>query len=126
MPLALVTGANRGLGLETARRLGAQGWSLLLAIRTEAEGRAATTTLAKEGVDARALTIDLSDGPAIDRFAARIASEGPVPGSPPPRGAGLGTAPIRAVARSPTASRRPGSTRTPACSRPSSPRGASA
>jgi NAD(P)-dependent dehydrogenase (short-subunit alcohol dehydrogenase family) len=72
MPLALVTGANRGLGLETARRLGELGWSLLLAIRTEAEGRIAATTLAKEGVDARAFTVDLSDRLAIDRFTARV------------------------------------------------------
>jgi len=64
MPLALVTGANRGLGLETARRLGAQGWSLLLAIRTEAEGRAATTTLAKEGVDARQIATGFGNVPS--------------------------------------------------------------
>ena len=72
MPLALVTGANRGLGLETARSLGEQGWSLVLAVRTEAEGRAAATTLGKDGVDARAFTVDLSDQRAIDRFTARV------------------------------------------------------
>jgi NAD(P)-dependent dehydrogenase (short-subunit alcohol dehydrogenase family) len=76
MPLALVTGANRGLGLETARRLGEQGWSLLLAVRREPEGKAAAASLAKQGVDARAWAVDLSDGPSIDRLAARAADEG--------------------------------------------------
>jgi NAD(P)-dependent dehydrogenase (short-subunit alcohol dehydrogenase family) len=75
MPLALVTGANRGLGLESARRLGERGWSLLLAIRREAEERAAAATLAKQGVEVRAWTVDLSDGPSIDRLAARVADD---------------------------------------------------
>ena len=37
-PIALVTGANRGLGLETARQLQADGYQVVLTSRTESKG----------------------------------------------------------------------------------------
>jgi NAD(P)-dependent dehydrogenase (short-subunit alcohol dehydrogenase family) len=45
MPTALVTGGNRGLGLETARQLVARGWRVILACRDEAKGREAGASL---------------------------------------------------------------------------------
>lgn len=56
--VALITGANKGLGLETARQLGAQGIVVLMGARDLAKGEAAAATLKKEGLDARAIKLD--------------------------------------------------------------------
>jgi NAD(P)-dependent dehydrogenase (short-subunit alcohol dehydrogenase family) len=61
--IALITGANRGLGLETARQLGVQGITVLLAARDLAKAEEAVATLKKEGIDARAIKLDV-DQPA--------------------------------------------------------------
>jgi NAD(P)-dependent dehydrogenase (short-subunit alcohol dehydrogenase family) len=47
--VAFITGANRGLGLETARILGKQGITVILGSRELAKGQAAAETLRKEG-----------------------------------------------------------------------------
>ena len=39
--LALITGANRGIGFETARQLGQQGVKVLVGARTEENGKEA-------------------------------------------------------------------------------------
>lgn len=59
--VALITGANKGIGLETARQLGAQGITVLLGARDLAKGEEAASTLKKEGIDARALKLDVND-----------------------------------------------------------------
>ncbi|MEO6911227.1 MAG: SDR family oxidoreductase [Edaphobacter sp.] len=61
--VALITGANKGIGLETARQLGARGITVLLGVRDLAKGEAAAATLKKEGIDARAMKLDV-DNPA--------------------------------------------------------------
>lgn len=61
--VALITGANKGIGLETARQLGAQGITVLLGARDVAKGEAAAATLKTEGIDARAVKLDV-DAPA--------------------------------------------------------------
>lgn len=63
--IALVTGANRGLGFEVCRQLGAQGCQVLLGARNPEAGRAAAETLRREGHDIRSLTLDLSDPASI-------------------------------------------------------------
>lgn len=57
--IALITGANRGLGLETARQLGVLGITVLLAARDLAKAEAAAATLKKEGIDARPIKLDV-------------------------------------------------------------------
>jgi NAD(P)-dependent dehydrogenase (short-subunit alcohol dehydrogenase family) len=47
--VALITGANKGIGLETARGLGELGIAVVMASRDEAKGRAAADTLRAEG-----------------------------------------------------------------------------
>jgi NAD(P)-dependent dehydrogenase (short-subunit alcohol dehydrogenase family) len=68
--VALITGANRGLGLETARKLGQQGITVLVAARELAKSEATAATLKKEGIDARAIKLDVND-PADYAAAAR-------------------------------------------------------
>lgn len=73
--IALVTGGNKGLGLETSRQLAAAGVVVLLAARDAAKGEAAAKTLQAEGLDVRALKLDV-DQPADHAAAAsRIESE---------------------------------------------------
>ena len=61
--VALITGANKGIGLETARQLGAKGITVLLGARDLAKGEAAAAELKKQGIDARAVKLDV-DNPA--------------------------------------------------------------
>jgi NAD(P)-dependent dehydrogenase (short-subunit alcohol dehydrogenase family) len=49
--VAFITGANKGIGLETARGLGAQGIAVVLGSRGEAKGFAAADTLRREGIE---------------------------------------------------------------------------
>src|SRR5690349_20655493 len=55
MPVALITGGNRGLGLETARQLAQKGWKCILACRDEARGREAAAAV--KGAEVRVLDI---------------------------------------------------------------------
>jgi NAD(P)-dependent dehydrogenase (short-subunit alcohol dehydrogenase family) len=59
--VALITGANKGLGLETARQLAAQGVTVLLGSRDLARGEAAAAKLKSEGLDVQAVKIDVDD-----------------------------------------------------------------
>lgn len=59
--IALVTGANRGIGLETARQLGAKGIKVLIGARSEEKGLEAESTLKNEGLDVEFVKIDVDD-----------------------------------------------------------------
>ncbi len=59
--VALITGANKGLGLETARQLGKQGITVVLASRDLQKGENAAAGLRTEGIDARALKLDVTN-----------------------------------------------------------------
>jgi NAD(P)-dependent dehydrogenase (short-subunit alcohol dehydrogenase family) len=64
--IALVTGANKGIGLETCRQLAKEGVHVILAARDAARGGAAVKTLLGEGLDVEALTLDVDDQASID------------------------------------------------------------
>ena len=59
--VALITGANKGIGLETARQLGKLGITVLVGARDQAKGEAAVGELKKDGVDARAVKLDVDN-----------------------------------------------------------------
>lgn len=56
--IAFVTGGNRGIGLETARELGAQGYHVVIGARTAAKGAEAVKTLAGERIEAESVVYD--------------------------------------------------------------------
>src|SRR5262249_14660127 len=58
--VAFITGANRGLGLETARELGKQGIVIVLGSRDPKKGAAAAAKLRDEGIDAESLGFDVT------------------------------------------------------------------
>jgi NAD(P)-dependent dehydrogenase (short-subunit alcohol dehydrogenase family) len=59
--VALITGGNKGIGLETARQLGKLGITVLIGVRDEAKGEAAVAELKKDGVEARAVKLDMEN-----------------------------------------------------------------
>ena len=71
-PVALVTGANRGIGLQIARELAAHGFTVLVGSRNLEHGEAAAKSI---GADARALQLDVTDQASIAAAAERIRIE---------------------------------------------------
>ncbi len=59
--IALVTGANRGLGLETARQLGKNGVHVILGSRDLAKGKEAAKALAKDGIEADVIKLEMTN-----------------------------------------------------------------
>ena len=70
--IALITGANKGIGLETARQLGQQGITILAGARDETKARQAAEELSKAGLDAHGIVIDVNDADSIQKAASRI------------------------------------------------------
>lgn len=70
--IALITGANKGIGLETARQLGQQGITVLVGARDEIKGDQAAEELRKAGLDAHGIAIDVNRADSIQKAATRI------------------------------------------------------
>jgi NAD(P)-dependent dehydrogenase (short-subunit alcohol dehydrogenase family) len=66
--IAVVTGANRGIGLEVARQLAGDGFHTVLAARDSGKGEAAATGLRDEGLDVEARRLDVSDPGSAAEF----------------------------------------------------------
>ena len=73
--IALVTGANKGIGFETARQLAARGITVLLGARDEKRGLEAAETLKKEGLDVQFIQLDVNDPASQDNAAKFIADK---------------------------------------------------
>src|ERR1700738_2874022 len=73
--IALVTGANKGIGFEVTRQLARQGLRVFLGARNEEAGRAAAEKLRDEG-DVVFLKIDISDANSIRAAAEEFSRQG--------------------------------------------------
>lgn len=71
--VALITGANKGLGLETARQLGQLGYAVLVGARDVPRGEGAAKQLRAESIDARAVKLDVTNAEHVAAVAALIA-----------------------------------------------------
>lgn len=71
MTTILITGANRGLGLEFAKQYAEAGWQVLACCR-EPENATTLTQLANEFPNISILPLDLSDLTQIDRLAKQL------------------------------------------------------
>lgn len=66
--IAVVTGANRGLGFETCRQLARQGIHVILTSRDEAKGKAAIEQLLSENLPVSYCPLDVTDSDSIQRL----------------------------------------------------------
>lgn len=73
--IALITGANKGIGLATARQLGARGMTVLVGARDAARGREAADKLRAEGVDARFVPLEVTDAASVAAAAELVERE---------------------------------------------------
>jgi NAD(P)-dependent dehydrogenase (short-subunit alcohol dehydrogenase family) len=73
--IALVTGANKSMGREIARQLGALGNTVWLGCRDEGRGRQAEGDLRGSGINAHVVELDITDDASVRAAAARVAAE---------------------------------------------------
>lgn len=71
-PVALVTGANKGIGHQIARDLAGQGYTVLIGSRDASNGEVAAKEI---GNDAHPLQLDVTDQGSIDAAVARIRTD---------------------------------------------------
>ena len=72
--IALVTGANKGIGLEICRQLAQKGFHVLLGSRDQARGQEAAASLARDGAEVEPMVIDLA-APATFEKARKLIEE---------------------------------------------------
>jgi NAD(P)-dependent dehydrogenase (short-subunit alcohol dehydrogenase family) len=73
--IALITGANKGIGRETARQLGGRGVTVLAGARDTERGLAAERELRADGVDARFVPLDVTVDESVRAAAGWIERE---------------------------------------------------
>lgn len=71
-PVALITGANQGIGLQIAKEMAAHGFTVLVGSRNLEKGETAAKSI---GADVHALQLDVTDGASIAAAAQRIRDE---------------------------------------------------
>ncbi|WP_314175465.1 SDR family NAD(P)-dependent oxidoreductase [Streptomyces winkii] len=74
-PVALITGANKGLGKETARQLAQRGMRVLLGSRDPGRGAAAAAELRAGGATVTPVTLDVTDPGTVEAVAGRLHSD---------------------------------------------------
>lgn len=71
-PIALVTGANQGIGLQIAKELAAHGYTVLAGSRNLQNGENAVKEI---GADAHAIQLDVTDSASVTAAAERVRTE---------------------------------------------------
>lgn len=71
-PVALVTGANRGIGLEVCRQLAERDYRVLLTARDLDKAASAARTIDPEGKQVVAHVLDITDQASVDALATRV------------------------------------------------------
>jgi NAD(P)-dependent dehydrogenase (short-subunit alcohol dehydrogenase family) len=74
-PIAVISGASRGLGYETCRQLGRRGYRVLLTARDHARGKAAAGALQGEGLDAGFHPLDVTDADSVQALTGYLERE---------------------------------------------------
>jgi NAD(P)-dependent dehydrogenase (short-subunit alcohol dehydrogenase family) len=74
-PLALVTGAARGIGAEVARQLAAAGYHVIVAARDRERAEAHANDLRSDGLTATAVQLDIADQASVDALAAKLGDQ---------------------------------------------------
>jgi NAD(P)-dependent dehydrogenase (short-subunit alcohol dehydrogenase family) len=74
-PVALVTGANKGIGFEVSRAIAKSGYVVLLGARNSTTGGEAAHTLTSERLDVRFVELDVTRMETISAAVARIEAE---------------------------------------------------
>jgi len=73
--VAVVTGAYRGLGLETCRQLAGLDYRVILTARKESEGQTAAQSLQREGLDVSFHALDVTDEDSVQQLADFVRSQ---------------------------------------------------
>ena len=73
--IALITGANKGIGFEVARQLGAQGVTVFLGIRDPCLGKVADEKVRANGADAYLIEFDVTKREIITRAAEQLRAQ---------------------------------------------------
>ncbi|MCP2343837.1 SDR family oxidoreductase [Actinomadura rupiterrae] len=73
--IALITGANKGIGFEAARQLGREGMTVIVAARAAERGEPAAALLVDEGIDARFVQLDVTDEASVRAAAKWVEAE---------------------------------------------------
>ncbi len=74
-PIALVSGANRGIGLEIARQLASQGYRVLVGSRDLGAGEREAGRIEQVGGSASAVELDVASPESVDRVAGDLGSD---------------------------------------------------
>jgi NAD(P)-dependent dehydrogenase (short-subunit alcohol dehydrogenase family) len=73
--VALITGANKGIGLEMSRQLGEQGFTVLMAARNLKNAEDAAADLKAQGLEVQAINLDVTDSAQIESIAKEIGNK---------------------------------------------------
>jgi NAD(P)-dependent dehydrogenase (short-subunit alcohol dehydrogenase family) len=70
--IALITGANKGIGFATAQALGKEGNTVLIGARSPERGKQAAKTLGEEGIEAEFVHLDVTDEETVAAAAKQV------------------------------------------------------